>query len=233
MARTMSRNRRVIVLLAAVISLGLSSQAGAATTDTLQDLVATGGSLTIGDKIFSNFNYLASGLTSFNASQIQVTASFSGGVYYLTWAGNMSLVSGGGPASADLVLNYRVTATNGVINTIDQLYTGSAQPQPGSFLAIDETVRDTNGNLVANSHLDAQDMSDPFAEPGDNLNINPGQSTLDVTKDIAFGIVNGGFVTISEVRQSFHQVPEAATTALLGLGLAFIGATAFRRKRKA
>jgi PEP-CTERM motif len=52
-----------------------------------------------------------------------------------------------------------------------------------------------------------------------------------VTKDIALATVNGGFVTISEIRQSFTQVPEAATTALVCIGLALIGATAHRKAR--
>jgi hypothetical protein len=224
--------QRTIISLALGMMLAFSYGAGAATTDNLQDLVDTGGSLSIGDKVFSNFDYFASGLTSFDASQIRVTASFSNGVYYLTWAGNMSLVSGG-TAAADLLLNYTVTATNGLISMIDQSYTGSAQPAGGSFLSIDETVKNTNGVVVANSHLQADDLSDPFAETGDNLNIDPAQQTLNVTKDIGFGVVNGGFVTISQVSQSFHQVPETSTTMMLVLGTAFLGMVTYRGKRKA
>lgn len=219
-------------LVVAMALVAFASFGTAQTTDNLQHLVDTNGSLTIGDKTFSDFDYLADGLTNFNANNIRVTASFEGGIYYLTWAGNMSLVSGGA-ATADLLLNYRVTAMAGLINMIDQFYTGSAQPQGGAFLAIDETVRDINGNLVANSHLDGQDLGDPFAETGDDLDIDPAQRVLDITKDIGFGIVNGGFVTISEVRQSFHQVPEAGTTVMLGLGLALVGVVTFRRKLRA
>jgi hypothetical protein len=216
-----------LTIVAAVI-LGLASQTQALTTDNLEHLATTNGSLTIGDKTFSNFDFLANGLTDFDASQIRVTASIANGVYYLTYAGNISLVSGG-PATADLLLNYRVTAATGLINMIDQLYTGSAQPIGGSFLAIDETVRDLNGNLVANSHLDGNDLSDPSPEPGDNLNINPGLGTIDVTKDIAFGSVNGGFISISEVRQSFHQVPEPGTMAMLILGLGILGMVIYQK----
>ena len=234
MGLRMARARVTAISLLALVLMAGAGRMGAATTDTLQHLVTTGGSLTIGDKIFSNFDFLASGLTSFDPSQIRVSASFSGGIYFLTWAGNMSLVSpAGSPASADLVLNYRVTATAGQIDMIDQFYTGSAQPTGGSFLAIDETVRDTSGRIVANSHLDGNDLGDPFAESGDNLFITPGRSTLDVTKDISFGLVNGGFVTISEVRQSFHQVPEPATVGLLLVGLAATGIVIRRRAPRA
>src|SRR4051794_14684721 len=193
--------------MAIAVLMAVARVASAQTTDNLAHLVATNGSLTIGDKVFSNFGFVASGLTTFDPSQIQVTASVNNGVYYLTWAGNMSLVSGG-QATADLVLNYRVTATQGVIDMIDQAYTGSAQPRGGAFLSVDETVRDAQtGQLVANSHLDGDDLSDPFSEVGDNLFIVPARGSLNVTKDIGFGIVSGGFVTISEVSQSFHQVP--------------------------
>ena len=214
---------KVTCALAAAFLLGVASQTQAQTTDNLQHLADTAGSLTIGDKTFSNFDFLTTGLTSFDASQIQVTASLSNGTYFLTWAGNISLVSGAGPVSADLLLNYRVTASTGLITAIDQSYTGSAQPVGGAFLAIDETVRDINGALVANSHLDGNDLSDPSAELGDNLNLNLGQPIIDVTKDIAFGIVDSGFVTISEIRQSFTQIPEAGTTSMLVIGLGILG----------
>jgi hypothetical protein len=213
------------------ISRQTASQDGAGlSTDNLQNLVDTQGSLTIGDKIFSDFSFLASGLTNFDASKIQVNASVADGIYYLTWAGDMSLVSSGPDAvTADLLLKYRVTATSGLINMIDQLYTGSASPQGGAFLSVDETVK-AGGVIVANSHLDGSDLSDPFAERGDNLEVDPGQSTLRVTKDIGFAVVNGGFVTVSEVSQSFHQVPEASTMIMLSLGLTLLGIVTFRQK---
>ena len=223
------------VAMAAAALLVLAGGAGAQTSDNLQDLVDTNGSLTIGDKTFSGFAYHNSGLTSFNASNIQVTASNNGGQYFLTWQGNMSLASNSGPASADLVLNYNVTATSGLIDMLDQLYTGSAQPPGGAFLSIDETARDANGNLVGNSHLQADDLSDPFAEPGDNLNINPPQNFLSVTKDIGMGFTSntGGFINISEVRQSFHQVPEPGSIAIFLAGLAIIeGMVVLGRSRR-
>jgi hypothetical protein len=220
-----SCGRAVARALAAAALLVVVGGAGAQTTDNLQNLKDTGGSLTIGDKTFSNFDFHTSGLTNFDASQIQVTASFDSGVYYLTWAGDMSLVSSS-PDTAHLLLNYKVTATAGLIDTIDQLYTGSAQPSGGAFLAIDETARDANGNLVANSHLEAHDLSDPFAEAGDDLIIDPPQSVLNISKDIGFGISSddGGFVTITEIRQSFHQIPEPGSIAMFLAGLAVIEA---------
>lgn len=220
--------KNLIIALAVASSVGTAS---AIQTDNLQNLVNTGGSVSIGDKTFSNFGYLAGGLTGFDASQIIVTASIVGDTYFLTWGGSIALASTG-PAIADLLLNYTVTATAGSIFSIDQSYTGSAQPSGGAFLAVDETVR-SGATIVANSHLEAGDLSDPFAEVGDQLLINPALTTVDVTKDIALAITspNGGLVTISQVAQSFHQtsVPDGGMTVIL-LGVALSGIGVLRRK---
>ncbi len=216
---------RFLATAAAVLLLAGAASAQNRTTDTLADLVTNHQSLSLGDKVFSGFTFQNSGLTNFDPSNIQVTLSLTNGVYFLTWDGNMSLVSSSGPVTADLLLGYTVTATAGLINTIDASFTGSAQPS-GTFIAVDETARDANGNVVGTTHLDTQHRSDSFA-------ITPPQSSLRVTKDIGFGIgnANGGFVTISEISQSFHQaVPEPATTMLFGSGL-LAGVLYLRRRR--
>jgi hypothetical protein len=188
-------------------------------TNTLANL-ANGGTLSIDDKIFSGFNYQASGLTFFDPNQIIVTATENGGIDYLTWSGNISLVSSG-IASADLLLNYIVTANPGAINMIDQSYTGRAQ---NGLLAVDETAATGafGGIVVGYSHLQVGYSSDPPAGTvsGDNLNINPSQSVLYVTKDIALAVIspNGGSISIVQVEQSFHQVPEPSAMLLGSLG---------------
>jgi hypothetical protein len=187
-------------------------------TGTLANLAATGGSLSIGDKTFSGFRYQDSGLTAFDPTAITVTASESGGVDYLTWSGTISLVSGG-VATADLLLNYIVTANPGKINMIDQAYTlGSVN---NGSLAVDETVSTSAGGvpIVASSHLD---INTPSQTQGPTLNVNPAQSVLYVTKDISFAVIPpvgaAGNVTITQVEQSFHQVPEPGTMLLGSLG---------------
>ena len=170
--------------------------------------LANGGTLTIDDKIFSGFSYQPSDLTSFDPTAITVTASESGGIDYLTWTGNISLVSGGF-ASASLTLSYTVTANPSSISMIDQRYTGSVTS--GSVM-INETVTSA-GAPTAHSQLTVSDVSDPNTYPSgpfdagedDLLSIAPAQSTLYVTKSISF-VVIGGSITIDQVEQSFHQV---------------------------
>ena len=231
-----------------VAAAGLLCSAGlamATTTDTLADLVANGGSLSIGDKVFSGFSYVGSGLTSFNAAGISVAASQVGAVDYLTWFGNISLLaqsSGTALITGDLELNYVVTATAGTINEIDQNYTGGTSGDGLGQISIAETVTTPGGGgaIVGSTYLNTTYTSEPQV----NLNssqpyINPPQRVLDVTKDISLGAIlgpSGGteLVSVSVIQQSFHQttttVPDGGMTlSLLGLGLA--GCGMLRRKQ--
>lgn len=227
--------------MAAVI-LGVASVASAiSTSGNLADLAGReGGSLSIGDKVFSDFGFHAVGLTSFDASEIQVTASIGNdGVYYLTWNGNIGL-AGIGVQVADLLLSYTVTANPGSIVMIDQNYTGSTQY---GALAIDETAKIDGGAVVGFSHLQVGDLSDPDLDPfnagdqNDILNINPAQHVLYVTKDISLAIAPPegqiGLTTISQVQQSFHQttVPDGGSTLIL-LGATFSGLAGLGLYRK-
>jgi hypothetical protein len=188
------------------------------TSGTLAGLT-NGGTLSIDDKIFSGFSYKPSDLTSFDPSQIIVTATESGGIDYLTWSGHITFGSDDF-GTADLLLNYIVTSTGKPIDLIDQSYTGIAT---NGLLAIDETAATGafGGTVVGYSHLEIGDTNDPPGETvqGDNLIINPSQSVLYVTKDIGFAVFpGGGSITIDQVEQSFHQVPEPSAMLLGSLG---------------
>ncbi len=197
-------------------------------TGTLANL-ANGGTLSIGDKTFSDFSYSDSGLTAFNPSQIVVTASESGGVDYLDWAGSFAVDNTLGTAtqSGDLTLIYTVTASSGLISMIDQAYTPLPATIPSSGqIIIGETVANNLGVVVANSTLTLNPpvLSNPPAQPGDNLNINPGEQQLFVSKDILVFAYAGNLVGLNDVRQSFHQVPEPGVMVLgsLGVGLLLV-----------
>jgi hypothetical protein len=205
--------KSILIAADAGNSVGLSDvrQSFHQNSGTLAGLT-NGGTLSVGDKTFSGFSYQASGLTSFNPTNIIVAATESNGIDYLTWSGNISLVSGGF-ASATLTLNYTVTANPGSISMIDQRYIGSVTN--GSVL-INETVTSADAP-TAHSQLSVNDVSDPNTYPsgsfdvGENdlLSIAPPQTTLSVTKGIGLAVISssGGSITITQVEQSFHQVP--------------------------
>jgi len=211
------------VLLVGFASAMAVAPVFAQTIYTLGDLVSSGGTLTIDDKTFSNFAWQTAdaGLNS-QAANLIVTTSSSGGVDYLDFSGAISVdnISGNGTLMGDLILSYTVTANPGAINMIDQQYTPLAGTTTNSGqIVIGETVA-YNGVTVANStlSLNPPDLSDPQPEPGDNLNINPAENQLAVTKDILIAAYAGNMVGLTNVEQSFHQVPEPGTMLLGSLG---------------
>jgi len=236
----MTRRRiTTIATLAAMVAMIQTAQASF--TGYLYDLATGHGSLNIGDKTFSDFSYLQSGLNGFDAHSITVTASHVGQMYFLTFAGNMQL-SGYG-RTADLLLNYTVTASAGQITRIGQVYTGGAA---NANLLINETAT-SSGAPTASSQLSrgyVNDPSDPNVYPYgpitqidinelDLLTITPGQPVLHVTKDIAFATESqGGFVSLSQVQQSFQQVPEPTTMIAGALLLLPFGASTLRMLRR-
>jgi hypothetical protein len=210
--------------------------------------------VTIGDKVFNGFTAVPDGLTSFNPASITVTASMVGNVDYLTWGGNISLGSigtFGTVATGDLLLNYVVTATRGVINEIDQNYTGTVASGAGT-VGIAETVRTPGGGgaIVGSTYLNGTYTYEPnFGNVPVSLNssqpfISPPQRVLDVTKDIGLTVYDlspipgfaglyTGSVSVSQVQQSFHQqvrVPDGGMTVSL-LGMALMGCGLLRWKQ--
>jgi len=202
------------ILLGAIAAC--SSVGSAITVDTLAHLKDTGASLSIGDKTFSGFDFTANNLTSFDPTSIQAKVSIVDGIYFLTWAGNISVATLGS-ATGDLKLSYTVSAAGGAITSIDQNYAGGLTGGIGS-LSVKETVKIGPNEVVATSTLGVSDLSDPVAEPTDDLFVNPGQSVLNVLTDIDFSITASsgqlGLAVVSELGQSFHQenkVPDAGS----------------------
>lgn len=228
----MKLRNSVIVVAAVALTAMIQTAQATLSSDTLANIIANHESLTIDDKTFSDFSFLDSGLTTFDATKITVTAYYNPatGYDYLSWKGNMSFATAG-TGTADLVLNYVVTASAGAINSIDQAYTGSSI---NGLLTVDETAAlgSFGGNVVGYSHLQIGDLSDPPAEANDLLNIVPPETALYVTKDMALAVIGGGFTTISQVTQSFHQVPEPTTVLAGALLLLPFGASTLRILRR-
>lgn len=220
------------VLFAAVVTMAAMIQTAQASI-TLGNLVADNGSITIGDKTFSGFGY--SGAIP-DAADLNVSASIVNGIYYLDFSGPVAVnnLHGSAELGEDLVLKYTVTANAGSIVKIDQDYTANALPEAGNQIIIGETVKNINGVIVGNSTLtlNPEDFSDPPPEYGDNLDIKPSVNQLFVVKDILIYAAPGQLVGLSDVEQSFHQVPEASTVIAGALLLLPLGASSLRILRR-
>ena len=235
--------KKLIVILAVTTMVAMIQTAQAVLTDSLGDLVNPNGnysSLTIGDKTFSNFGFVASladaSALSSQAAGLTVTASILNGIYYLDFAGGLVVNNfhGIGDLLGDLKLTYTVTVNNpgSAINMIDQNFTPNGTLAFGQII-IGETVKN-NGVTVGNSTLTLtpNDLSDPTAEAGDNLNF-AGAHQLAVTKDILIDAFAGQLVGLSDVEQSFHQAVPEPTTIIAGVLLLLpFGASTLRILRK-
>ena len=164
---------------------------------------------------------------------VTVTASEDGsGVYFLTWSGNVAALASLTPTTGDLLLNYKVSASAGVIAKIDQGYTGSG------IVSVVETVSPSSGGVPITSTitLPLTDVMNP--DSADNIPVVPPSSSLYVTKDIGLAALPGSFAndfaTISKVEQSFHQVavPEPTTVLAGALLLLPLGASTLRILRR-
>ena len=120
---------------------------------------------------------------------------------------------------------------------IDQKYTPDANNfvGAGDEIIIGETASGNIDSQIANSTLTLQplDLSDPVAEPGDNLNFGTPQTIVDVTKDFLFTSGNANdIVGLSVLDQSFHTVPEPTTVLAGALLLLPLGASTLRILRR-
>jgi hypothetical protein len=226
--------------VAAMLMQVQTAQATFTTTDTLADLTSSTGTyngLAVGDKEITGFSYVASSfLVGFDANDIQVTLTETApNSYILTWGGSIGTVSAG-VTLADLLLNYTVTATDGSIFAIDQSYTGTGTI-PGGSLDIKENVyaHGTAAPILASSELTYAVTSTSYSAAGAIL--NPSQTSVDVTKDIALSTLQGGTISISQIEQSFEEVavPEPTTVVAGILLLLPLGASTVKilRNRKA
>jgi hypothetical protein len=198
--------------------------------------ITTVTSITVGDKVFSNFTCSISTQVEpsgpDSCAQIDVQGTTIGGNFGIEFTGGFAALLGG---DIDFVIHYTVTAPSATITDMHLAFNGLAT-DPVSQANIIETVREggTNNILgqlyvqVTNPALAGDQLSDSLDLP------NGPYTSLDVAKDIhlfanSTGSVNlyansTGSVNFSIMDQIVTQVvPEPAAIVLLGtfLVLAF------------
>ncbi len=221
--RIMNRKLTWVGLVAGLLSTSGSLQA---ISYNLGDLVQSGNSITIGDKIFDDFEFASS---MFNPSDATVTAGIDGnGTYQLTLQGPWILGLGN---SASIALSYSIATTSGqsLIQSIGQAYVHSAAGMGGT-ITIEETAHTGSfaGPVTAMSNLGyvaglppTLDLEDPISEAGDDLLVDPTASKLWIKTQIDIAAHRGGLTGPSVIIQSFQQT---VVTPEGGLGLAMVGA---------
>ncbi len=234
--------KKVLALAVLAVTLPLAALASEVSPPpcvqgTFADYMALTGGCTVGDKVFTDFNYVASGTLGLAASQVTVTPDNSnpmdpGLLFTGSWTAANGMQSdshlqftvstlSGAPLIEDASLSIGGYGTSGIgiVSVAENLCLG------GTFTGwTTNCSSETTSNLL---------VFTPNGPTYDHTTFTP-VSSVDVLKDINLIAANGGanFATLSGVTQNFSQVPEPATLTLLGTGLIAIGGKLRRRMRK-
>lgn len=180
----------------------------------LSDLIG-GGTLSVGDKTFSDFTYSQVGDMPL-ATEVDVIPIISDGDFGIRFAGSFIDMVGGGVS--DSLITFTVEAPSALIQGA-RLSADLVAPV-GGVATISETflpqLPNTLMTIAADVNLDA---STSFA---------PVQKLL-VQKDILLLAGADAPSTLSFVDQAFPQVPEPSSAVLILMGLA--GCMMYRRQR--
>lgn len=227
------RLKGLAVLCAAGLSLyaGTSAQAG-----TLQDLLVPGATITVGDKLFSNFHDYTSSAGAPAAGTVVVTPITSGSEEGLRFTfDGLSAGPTSGLVAVGFYYDVQSTVEGNLVSDISLSTVGSATN--GSFWKVFETITDATAPNQANN-----------VQSGSLLNINYAHTVFgepialaNVHKTISM-LSSGGTASITSIDQTFSQTTAEGTPAAVPLpsaawmGMALIGGIGgmkLRRKRMA
>jgi PEP-CTERM motif len=220
--RSYSSSLRNVLRTAGVLTLfGLSLPAA-----TLDSLIASGGTITSGDKIFSNFSYQVTGSDMPTTANINVLPVIVAGNFGLTFQGLFHANPGNGVSTA--LIAYTVSVTGGAPIITDVHLDGDPQVNGGDgHASITGTVNETvNHTVVATPLLSIFENVTSGLQTFryNDLRFTNGLfSSLDIQNLISASA--NGVNTIAQIthfEQTFSQVPEPSTVGLILVGLGLL-----------
>jgi hypothetical protein len=178
----------------------------------LDQLILTGGSITNGDKIFSDFTFQS---TDYGASNIDIIARTDSFGFGIRLQGGINAMEG---EQRDALVGFSVTAPSPLITDLHLQFNGAILG-PFSVAEVIETVFDSQMNLMTNFFVR---VAPGQAIYQDTLFFASPQQKLYILKDILVTTRDTQFfdwASISFVDQTFSQIPEPSPFALAAFGL--------------
>jgi len=226
------RLKALLIGAAAVVAFAIVPARASAVVFTLEELLT--GSVTVGDKEFSNFTFdvLVEACAAPNlcgpvdAGDINVEADIFNGLEGLRFSGDFFAAAG---SSLQLLIGYDVTVLDpGMLITDIHLAFNGAAFGVGSFAQVTETVfaADVQAEVVATT----EDLG--AFEILSDIEVFPGAVTVSILKDIILEAGVGGLVTIGFIDQLVTQMPAPEPSLLLLLGTGLVSLATIQRLRR-
>jgi len=216
--------RMIMTMLAAA---AIASAAPACVQGTMADYLLLPEGCEIGDKVFSQWQYLGSavgGATAIPASGVSIlpitTALNPGFLFSAGWIAQPGQI-------VDSHITYTVTVprTGFALHDLHLEITGYAFVNDGSV-----TVSETSNPVLSGTPLVVYASAALGVVPVDSSVFTPTFGSWVFTKDILVSGGQAGLGTLSGVINQFSEVPEPMTLSLIGAGLLAIGL--LRRRKK-
>lgn len=191
-------------------------------TINLAYVITNGLSVQIGDKVFGEFDFNNNNAPDVAASNVDVRALLNLNDVGFRLEFQQPLTATGFE-SQDLVFEYTAAVAPGYDNLISDIHLSIAGDADGGFAPVAEDAFNLGFGAGNVGHVDVffPDVTETWT------NIVPPQPKLWIEKDV-YVIGAGGSCTITNIEQTFSQIPEPSTALLVGLGL--LGAVALKRK---
>jgi hypothetical protein len=236
---TLKKSFLIVAALGLFLGIGTPTTRADVSDPSLQDLITGGGSLTVGNLVFSQFGYApASGDTplasNISVGQIPPSGTDAFGNFGIRFG--LAGFDTPNTAATDFILTYTVTAPSALLTDIHLVSNLSIAGTPASgdvpFGNIVETIRAEGQPQIAQINNSVTATSSSLSA---QATFNPAgpYTTIFVSKDVELFSTPGAITTVSFIDQAFSQVPEPSAWLLTGLELSCGCVLVFGRRLRA
>ena len=204
------------------------------------ELINDAGGIQVGSLTFSEFRVtsgVSPGGVAPGAEDIMVSGVFAEGEYGLSFNAGWAAVDGG---RADTTIGFKVAAESPQLLIDNSLWISAFGASGGGLVLVTENVFDADPRLTPSEADPLANKMVYYSDPQDNRTYDhqdfmlAGQpaalAEIWVVKDIHVTSAGPGSTAgMSEVYQSFSEIPEPATASLLAIGAVGV---LFHRKRR-